>query len=153
MTKSTPRDPSRAALANAIADATEAERELQAANDAVVMARDKFWEAEHKLEEIRESNADEVSTANFAAAFIASVKEGAPCDVAVMEDPAKQARDKEKAAANDADVWERTYESCKSAIPVREEKSSPIKETPRCGRGRRDPECERRRPWLTGRSR
>jgi hypothetical protein len=61
-----------------------------------------------------------VSTASFAAAFIASVKSGAPCDVAMMEDPAEQARKKEKAAANNADVWEKTYKSCEAAIAVRE---------------------------------
>jgi hypothetical protein len=121
MTRQTHRDPSRAALAEAIATASEAQRELQAAEDAALMARDRLWEAKRKLEEIREAKADESSASHFAASFIASVAAGAPCDVLTLEDPATASRANEETAAHEVDVWKRTRESCNAAVPVREE--------------------------------
>jgi predicted nucleic acid-binding Zn-ribbon protein len=90
------RSPARVALATAIAEHSTAERDLRAAREAVEKARDRQWDAQHRLAALQERPAE--ATANPATAFISAMQAGRDADVAELSEP-KNAR-----AAEEADI-------------------------------------------------
>jgi hypothetical protein len=120
------RDPARAKLAAAIALEAGARRDLQVAEQAAQLAASRHWEAQSKLDELRKVVA--APTGALASEFTASVAAGAPCNVAVLERSAIDARGQIAAAENDVRVWEQTSEECSQAVRAKEGKVSDAKD-------------------------
>lgn len=107
----------RQALAAAVANLKSAERDLQAAVDAKNAALERQSDAEDRLEALR--NSDEQG-ADLGAVFTQSVRSGAPADLATLERPAVKRQEAIARAQHDVDIWSRTLESCRSAVPARQ---------------------------------
>lgn len=127
------RDPARAKLAAAIALEAGARRDLQVAEQAAQLAASRHWEAQSKLDELRKVVA--APTGALASEFTSSVAAGAPCNVAVLERSAIDARGQIAAAENDVRVWEQTSEECSQAVRTKEADVATAKErVERCAR-------------------
>jgi hypothetical protein len=120
------RDPARAKLASAIALHAGAVRDLQIAEQAAELAAERCWRADAQLEELRKVVA--APSGALADKFAASVSAGNPCDVAVLERSAIDARAKLSAAENDFRVWEQTSEECDLAVRAKEAEEVTAKE-------------------------
>lgn len=120
MGKASKRDRHRAALAAAIGKLTAAERDLQVAIDAKSAASDRQDEAQERLEALRNPGEDGEGQPDLGAVFAASVRAGAPCDATVLERPAAKRKEAIERAERDVDIWTKTYEACKSAIPAKQ---------------------------------
>jgi len=119
-------DPARTKLASAIALHAGARRDLQVAEQAAELAASRHWEAQSKLEELHKVVA--APSGARAAEFIASVASGAPCNVAVLERSAIDARAKMTAAENEVAVWDETRRECDAAVRAKEAEVSNAKE-------------------------
>lgn len=111
------RDPARAKLAAAIVLEAGARRDLRVADEAASLAAQKCWEAQSRLEKLRE--VAEPSGA-LADTFAASVAAGNPCNVAVLERSGIDVRAKIAAAENDFSVWDQTRRECDLAAREKE---------------------------------
>jgi hypothetical protein len=112
------RDPVRAKLAAAITLHAGARRDLQVAEQAAELAASRLWGSQARLDEL--SKAVPVPEGALAAEFIASVAVGRPCDTAVLERSAIDARAQIAAAENDVTIWERTSDECAFAVKTKE---------------------------------
>jgi hypothetical protein len=112
------RDPTRAKLAAAIDAHAAAARDLQVTEDAAALAERRHWEAQSALDELR--NVVAAPSGALAAEFISSVGTGNPCNAAVLERSAVDARAKMTAAENDVNVWKQTHEECDQAVRAKE---------------------------------
>jgi hypothetical protein len=110
-------DPNRKALAAAISLAAGAKRDARVADEAARQAAQNCWEAQSRLEKLREA-AD--PSGSLADTFAASVAAGNPCNVAVLERSGIDARAKITAAENDFNVWDQTRRECDLAARERE---------------------------------
>ena len=108
------RDPARATLAAAIAMEAGARRDLKVAEDAAGLAERRHWDAQSKLDELR--NEPPAPSGAFADAFTASIAAGNPCGTAVLERSAIDARAKLVAAENEVAVWDETRLECELAV-------------------------------------
>jgi hypothetical protein len=109
--------PGRKNLAAAIALHAGARRDLRIADEAASLAAQKCWEAQSRLEKLREGGEPSGSRADK---FIASIAAGAPCDTVVLERSLVEARSKISAAENDSNVWDQTREECDLAAREKE---------------------------------
>jgi hypothetical protein len=110
-------DPNRKALAAAISLAAGAKRDARVADEAARQAAQNCWEAQSRLEKLREAAEPSGSLADT---FAASVAAGNPCNVAVLERSGIDARAKITAAENDFKVWDQTREECDLAAREKE---------------------------------
>jgi hypothetical protein len=110
-------DISRKNLAAAIALLAGAKRDARVADDAARQAAQNCWEAQSRLEKLREAAEPSGSLADT---FAASVAAGNPCNVAVLERSGIDARAKITAAENDFNVWDQTRRECDLAARERE---------------------------------
>jgi len=110
-------DQNRKALAAAIALHAGAKRDARVADEAASLAAQKCWEAQSRLEKLRE--VAEPSGA-LADTFAASVAAGNPCNVAVLERSGIDVRAKMAAAENDFNVWDQTRRECDLAAREKE---------------------------------
>ncbi len=110
-------DQNRKALAAAIILHAGAKRDARVADEAASLAAQKCWEAQSRLEKLRE--VAEPSSA-LADTFAASVSAGNPCDVAVLERSGIDVRAKMTAAENDFNVWDQTQRECDLAARAKE---------------------------------
>ena len=125
-------DQNRKALAAAIALHAGAKRDARVADEAASLAAQKCWEAQSRLEKLRE--VAEPSGA-LADTFAASVSAGNPCDVAVLERSGIDVRAKMTAAENDFNVWDQTQRECDLAARAKEADVAAAKErVERCAR-------------------
>jgi hypothetical protein len=108
------RDPARATLAAAIALEAGARRDLKVAQSAADLAQRRHWDAQSKIDELRKVVA--APTGALADAFASSVAAGEPCNVAVLERSAIDARAKLVAAENEVAVWDETRLECELAV-------------------------------------
>jgi hypothetical protein len=120
------RDPARATLAAAIAPEAGARRDLQVASNAAGLAERRHWDAQSKLDELRKVVA--APSGALADSFIASVGAGNPCETAVLERSAVDARAKMTAAENEVAVWDETRRECDVAVRAKEAEVSNAKE-------------------------
>jgi hypothetical protein len=111
------RSPARAALATAIAEHANAERELLAAREAVEKARDRQWDAQHRLAALQERPAE--ATANPAMAFISAMQAGRDADVAELS-PVNTRADEEAAIQDEIDALRKTRAALDTAVVERE---------------------------------
>jgi hypothetical protein len=126
------RDPTRSKLAAAIALHAGAKRDARVADEAASLAAQKCWEAQSRLEKLRE--VAEPSGA-LADTFAASVAAGNPCNVAVLERSGIDVRAKMTAAENDFNVWDQTQRECDLAARAKEADAAAAKEhVERCAR-------------------
>jgi hypothetical protein len=112
------RDPARATLAAAIALEAGARRDLQVAEQAAELAASRYYEAQSKLDELR--NEPPAPSGAFADAFTASIAAGNPCNVATLERSSVAAGAKMTAAENEAAVWDETRRECDAAVRAKE---------------------------------
>jgi hypothetical protein len=110
-------DKNRKNLAAAIAMHAGAKRDARVADEAARQAAQNCWEAQSRLETLRE--AAEPSGA-LADTFAASVAAGNPCNVAVLERSGIDVRAKITAAENDFNVWDQTRRECDLAAREKE---------------------------------
>ena len=108
------RDPARSKLASAIALEAGARRDLQVAEQAAELAARRHWDAQSKLEIMRKE--PPAPMGSLATEFISSVGAGNPCNVAVLERSAVDARAQLSSAENDVNVWKQTHEECDLAV-------------------------------------
>jgi hypothetical protein len=120
------RDPARSKLAAAIALEAGARRDLQVAGQAAELAASRYYEAQSKLDELR--NEPPGPSGAFADAFTASIAAGNPCNVATLERSSVAAGAKIAAAENDARVWDETRRECDAAVRAKEAEVSNAKE-------------------------
>jgi hypothetical protein len=127
------RDPARAKLAAAIALEAGAARDLQVAEEAAVLAAERCWDAQSKLDELRK--APHAPSGSLAAEFISSVSAGNPCGTAALERSSVESRAKMTAAENEAAVWDETRQECDLAVRAKEADVVAAKErVERCAR-------------------
>ena len=110
-------DQNRKSLAAAQALYAGAKRDARVADEAASLAAQKCWEAQSRLEKLRE--VAEPSGA-LADTFAASVAAGNPCNVAVLERSGIDVRAKIAAAENDFNVWDQTRRECDLAARQKE---------------------------------
>jgi hypothetical protein len=120
------RDPARAKLAAAIALEAGARRDLQVAEQAAELAARRYYEAQSKLDELR--NEPPAPSVAFADAFTASIAAGNPCNVATLERSSVAAGAKMTAAENEVAVWDETRRECDAAVRAKEAEVSNAKE-------------------------
>jgi hypothetical protein len=120
------RDPARAKLAAAIALEAGARRDLQVAEEAASLAAERCWDAQSKLDELR--NEPPAPSGAFADAFTASIAAGNPCGTAILERSGIESRAKLVAAENEVRVWEQTSEECALAVRAKEAEVAAAKE-------------------------
>lgn len=107
--------PSRAALAEAVANLQSAERALKDAKDAAANAQRETWAARDKAEELRERPVPQAD----ANSLIAGLASG-DVDVMTLDRPQAAARAALEAAEQKAAVWQSARELAAQAVPIRE---------------------------------
>ena len=110
-------DQNRKALAAAIALHAGAKRDARVADEAASLAAQKCWEAQSRLEKLREVAEP---SGVLADTFAASVAAGNPCNVAVLERHGIDVRAKIAAIENDFSVWDQTRRECDLAAREKE---------------------------------
>ena len=127
------RDPARATLAAAIALEAGARRDLQVAEQAAELAARRYYEAQSKLDELR--NEPPAPNGAFADAFTASIAAGNPCGTAILERSGIESRAKLVTAEGEVAVWDETRRECELAVRAKEAEVSNSKErVERCAR-------------------
>jgi hypothetical protein len=127
------RDPARSKLASAIALEAGARRDLKVAEEAAKLAASRHWEAQSKLDELREVVA--APSGALADSFIASVGAGNPCGTAILERSGIESRAKLVAAEGEVAVWDETRKECELAVRAKEADVAAAKEhVERCAR-------------------
>ena len=110
------RDPSREALAAAIADETTARKNLEDARSAASKAEEQVWSASARLMALRE----EAALASPGGAIISSLAAG-NTDVAELDRPQASTRAKIETAEQELAAWRRARDAAEQEIAPREE--------------------------------
>ncbi len=109
------RDPSRAALAEAIEDASTARKNLDDARAAATNAERHVWRASERLDAFRK----EAGHIGRSEDFIASLASGVAFDVLEIDRPEADARAKVEAAEQELAAWRRARDVAQGLIPDR----------------------------------
>jgi len=109
-----PRNPSRVALAAAIAHRDGAERELAVAREAVRQARGKRFKAQDRLDTLRAAREEDAAAQSLGAVFIASIAAGEACGLADLE-PASTRRDEDD-LEHEIETWTQTQAACEATV-------------------------------------
>jgi hypothetical protein len=112
------RSPARAALAAAIAEHANAERDHRSAREAVDKARERAWDAQDRLAVLQARPAE--ATANPGVAYITAVQEGREPSVAEIEGPAKTREAEEAAIQGEIEALVKTRAALDDAVIERE---------------------------------
>ncbi len=119
-------DPRRKELASAISMHAGAARDLIVAEQAAAAAKQKWWNAEARLDELRkEAPSPGGYLSDDAIAMIAS---GAACDTDVLDRSAVEAGARMKAFENDSKVWKAASAQCDLAVKAKAESAVTAKE-------------------------
>jgi predicted nucleic acid-binding Zn-ribbon protein len=111
-------EPSRAALAAAIADAETARRNLEIARVAAGNAENQVYEARGKLEAMREREPANGASPDRILEVLAAA--GSEFDVNALEMPGEDARREEAKVENEIAAWGRARDVAEQAIPDRQ---------------------------------
>jgi chromosome segregation ATPase len=112
------RSSARAALAAAIAEHANAERDLLAAREAVDQARQRAWNVQDRLAALQERPAE--ATANPAVAWLAAMKEGREASIVELAGPVNARADEETAIQGEIDALSKTRAALDAAVTERE---------------------------------
>jgi hypothetical protein len=104
-------------LAAAISLAAGAKRDARVADEAARQAAQNCWEAQSRLEKLREAAEPSGSLADT---FAASVAAGNPCNAAVLERSGIDARAKITATENEVRTWDATRWECDESAREKE---------------------------------
>jgi hypothetical protein len=112
------RSPARVALATAIAEHADAERDLLVAREAVDKARERAWSAQDRLAALQERPAE--ATANPATAWLAAMKEGREASVLELEGSGDARKAEETAIQGEIEALRKTRAALDAVVVERE---------------------------------
>ncbi|HEY8124527.1 MAG TPA: hypothetical protein VIF88_03795 [Methylocystis sp.] len=112
------RSPARVALATALAEHANAERDHRAAREAVEKARERAWSAQDRLAALQERPAE--ATANPATVFLAAIQAGREPSIAELEGPANTRAAEEASIQAEITALSKTRAALDAAVTERE---------------------------------
>jgi predicted nucleic acid-binding Zn-ribbon protein len=96
-------------------DHEHAVHELQAAHDAIAKANEMRWDAQKRLDKLRDPLNQHQT--DLGAALIDAISSGRACGIDELERPASIGREKVAALTREIETWQQTQSSVEARLP------------------------------------